>query len=138
MKKVIIIIGLILLVIGIIYRYGFIIVFWLTTPKEVGLTQNEIKLFDEIKRELNIKNIERAPKYNISNPKDTVSYSLFMKDIDCIKYNDSLKFIAKKIAKKIDHGIKLDEKVYEIGIFFECKKYSPDSVNFKFSRKDLK
>ena len=96
MKKVIIIIGLISLVIGIIYRYGFIIVFWLTTPKEAGLTQNEIKLFDEIKRELNIKNIERAPKYNISNPKDTVSYSLFMKDIDCIKYNDSLKFIAKK------------------------------------------
>ena len=136
-KKGALLISLIMLISWLLYRYGFIIILWFTTPNKEEINKNETNLFNEIKQELNISEIERAPRYNLSETKDTISYDLFLKDIDCEKYKDSLDKIAKKIAINVNKRISLNKNVYKIEIVFQCKKTPPVSLKYKFFRDDL-
>ncbi len=130
------IIALLLLGGVLIYRYGFLFIMWFTTPVQDTISKSEKHLFDEIKKELNVKDIERAPRYNLSEAKDTISYDLFLKDLDCEK-EQKLDSIAKNIAIKVHNQLSLSEKVYKIEIIFECKNSTVISVKHKFIRKNL-
>lgn len=136
-KKGALLISLIMLIIWLLYRFGFLIVLWFTTPNNEEIDRNETDLFNEIKQELNISEIERAPRYNLSETKDTISYDLFLKDIDCEKHKDSLEKIAIKIATDVNKRISLNKNVYKIEIIFQCKKTPPVNLKYKFFRDDL-
>ena len=136
-KKATLFISIILLISWLFYKFGFLIVIWLTSPNKEEINMNETNLFNEIKQELNIKDIERAPRYNMSESQDTISYDLFLKDIDCEKYKDSLDKIAKKIATNVNKRILLSKNVYKIEIVFQCEKTPPVSLKYKFFRNDL-
>ena len=137
-RKKIIVISLLFMFIVLVFRYGFVIILWMTTPKKNELSINELKLINEIKKELDVKTIDRTPRYNLTNPKDTISYSLFIKDIDCVNHKYNLKKTAQKIAQKINKNVFLHKKVYKIDIVYECSKYPPSSINYKFFRDSLK
>ena len=136
-KKATLFTFIILLIGWLLYKFGFLIVLWLTSPNKEEINNNETNLFNEIKQELNIKEIERAPRYNMSESQDTISYDLFLKDIDCGKYKDSLDKIAKKIAINVNKRISLNRNVYKIEIVFQCEKTPPVIVKYKFFRNDL-
>lgn len=136
-KLATLIISILLLISWLFYRFGFLIIVWFTTPNKEEINTNELNLFDEIKQELNIKEIERAPRYNLAASKDTISYDLFLKDIDCEKYREDLDTIAKKIATDVNKRIPLNKNVYKIEIVFQCEKTPPFSLKYKFLRDDL-
>lgn len=136
-KLATLIISILLLISWLIYRFGFLIILWFTSPNKEEINTNEINLFNEIKQELNSKEIERAPRYNLTAAKDTISYDLFLKDMDCEKYKDGLDSIAKKIATNVNKRIPLNKNVYKIEIVFQCEKTPPVSLKYKFLRADL-
>ena len=136
-KLATLIISILLLISWLFYRFGFLIIVWLTSPNKEEINTNELNLFNEIKQELNIKEIERAPRYNLAASKDTISYDLFLKDIDCEKYKEGLDTIAKKIATDVNKRIPLSKIVYKIEIIFQCEKTPPVSLKYKFLRDDL-
>jgi hypothetical protein len=60
-------------------RYVPILWFLFFTQRGDGeLRPEEIKLFEEIKKEYKITKIERTPEYNISSPKDTTHIVCFL------------------------------------------------------------
>ncbi|MFD2909859.1 hypothetical protein ACFSX9_14060 [Flavobacterium ardleyense] len=136
-KQATLFISIILLISWLFYKFGFLIVLSLTAPTQEEIDRNEINLFNEIRQELNIKEIERAPRYNIAEAQDTISYDLFLKDIDCEKYKDSLEEIAITIATRANNRISLNKNVYKIEIVFQCEKTPPISLKYKFFRNDL-
>ena len=133
-KLATLIISILLLISWLLYRFGFLFILWFTSPNKEEINTNEINLFNEIKQELNSKEIERAPRYNLTAAKDTISYDLFLKDMDCEKYKDGLDSIAKKIATNVNKRIPLNKNVYKIEIVFQCEKTPPVSLKYKFLR----
>lgn len=125
MKKNWVIISIFAALIAIIVfliNYGFLIVFWLTTPGDGELRPEEKILFEKIKKRSNASDIQREPKYHISNPKDTIAYSIIINNISCHKIinKDSLEIEALKIKSEIDK-FKLHRNFYKYEIIYECK-----------------
>jgi hypothetical protein len=119
-----------------IYRFGFILIFWLTaTPRDGELRLAEKVLFEEIKKELNAKEIDRSPRHHISNPRDTTSYEIIISEIACRKLQDSLSIIAKSIVIKANKRLKLNPKFYKYKIIFYCDDFT--SQEFLFRRDNL-
>lgn len=119
-------------------KYIPILLFVFFTNKGGGeLRPEEMKLFNEIKKELNVLEIKRTPEYNISEPKDTVSYSLFIRHIDCSINDLILKKEAAYIVFRINKYLKLDNHFYKYDIIFICKNYSRYDKTFSFLRKDV-
>ncbi|PWW25665.1 MULTISPECIES: hypothetical protein [unclassified Chryseobacterium] len=118
MKKYLII-GIIAILCLIIYRYGFLIVFWLTTPKEGTLSSSEKMLLEKIKTENHAKEVLREPKYNVDQPKDTTVYKIIVNKIPCTSDTLMLKNNASSIKKRLD-DISLHQNYYKYQIFYEC------------------
>jgi len=130
------------LTIGLVYlliRYLPIIWFLFFTQRGDGeLRTEEIKLFDEIKSKYKTTKIERTPEYDISNPKDTVTYSLFLHNLDCgNQNNEELCAFFFLLATKMNKELNLNNKFYQYDFVIYCKKSSV-RYEFKYLRKNLK
>ena len=134
-KKNIIIVLIIALAIFAIYRFGFLGVFWLTTPKDGESTKNEIELFHKIKEESKAKSVYREPKYDISQPKDTLAYRIIIFKPVCTKNQDSLKIEAQKVASFAKSSLKLHENFIRFEIFYDCS--DEPSKMFSFNTETL-
>jgi hypothetical protein len=135
-KKTKILIFIIITIGLFIYRFGFILLFWLTaTPRDGELRPAEKVLFEEIKKELKAKEIDRSPRHHISNPRDTTSYEIIISDIPCEKIQDSLSIIAKNIAIKANKRLNLNPKFHKYKIIFYCNDFT--SQEFLFRRDNL-
>ena len=120
-KKWIIIWAGIVIIAVLVIRYGFILVFWLTTPKDGELRTEELALFQKIKTDMNIDKVSREPRYKMSQPDDTLSYKLFINDVNCSKWdNRQLQYQSDKIKKEIDQ-IHLHKNFYKYVVIYRCK-----------------
>lgn len=119
---------------------SFVAVFMLTYFSSSKKIENkgEEKIFEKIKRDYHIEEIELTPNYEreIKN-KDTVTYTLYIysKGFCNIKM-DSMKKNSLKIAKEIN-SINLDSKFYQYRLVFCCKLYNPNGTAIQYLRKDL-
>lgn len=136
MKKNIIIITLISIFVFLIYKYGFLFVFWLTTPEDGELRPEEIKLFNHIKSTSKAEDVSREPKYNISNPKDTTTYKIIIYKVECNNQKDSLKKEAIKIVEKANTTLNLNSNFIRYMIIYECN--DEQSQRFSFKRNEQK
>ena len=119
MKKNIVIITVIVFLGLIIYRYGFLLIFWFTIPKNGELTSPEKTLFERIRIENQAKEVWREPKYNISGPKDTTVYKVIINKIPCTTDTLFFKKKAADIKRRLD-SIQLHKNYYKYQIFYEC------------------
>jgi hypothetical protein len=138
-KRTIVFIALIIGFIYLVIRYLPIVWFLFFTQRGDGeLRTEEIKLFNEIKSKYKTSKIERTPEYDISNPKDTVTYSLFLHNVDCANQNNeqlNASFIL--LATKMNKELNLNDKFYKYDFVIYCKNSSV-RYEFKYLRKDLK
>lgn len=114
-----IIVGIVVILGLIIYRYGFLIVFWLTTPGKGELTSSEKILLEKIKIENHAEKVLREPKYNAGEPKDTTVYKVIVDKIPCTSDTLSFKKNASSIKRRLD-SIGLHKNYYKYQIFYEC------------------
>lgn len=119
---------------------SFIAVFMLTyfsSPKRIEYTGEE-KIFEKIKRDYHIEEIERHPKYEREiKDKDTATYTLFLYSKDfCNTKPDSLRKNSLKIFKEIN-SINLDPKFYQYRLVFCCKLYNPNGTVIQYERKNM-
>ncbi|WP_347220048.1 hypothetical protein [Chryseobacterium sp.] len=119
---------------------SFVAVFMLTyfsSPKKIEY-KGEEKIFEKIKRDHHIEEIERDPKYEIEiKDKDTATYTLFLYSKDfCNTKPDSLRKNSLKIAKEIN-SINLHPKFYQYRLVFCCKLYNPHGTAILYERKNL-
>ncbi|OWP83504.1 hypothetical protein EH230_13845 [Flavobacterium columnare] len=119
----------------IIYRYGFLLILFLTSPKNGELSKEEIKLFNEIKKDINVNRIYRFPKNNISNPSDTLTYEIHIDGLKCKELNN-LNLLANEIARKANNRLDLNEKFYKYDIYIFCEDLIKN-YKFTFTRKKL-
>lgn len=122
------------------FSVSFIAVFMLTYFSSSKKIENkgEEKIFEKIKRDYHIEEIERTPNYEreIKN-KDTLTYTLYLYSKDfCNLKNDSLAKNSLKIAKELN-SINLDPKFYQYRLVFCCKLYNPNGTVIQYMRKDL-
>ncbi|BAP33574.1 uncharacterized protein CHSO_4537 [Chryseobacterium sp. StRB126] len=98
----------------------------------------EEKVFEKIKRDYHIEEIEREPKYEREiEDKDSITYTLYLYSKDfCDIKPDSLKKNSLKIAKEVSH-INLDSKFYQYRLVFCCKLYNPNGTAIQYLRKNL-
>ncbi|MGO4709815.1 hypothetical protein AB4Y90_12005 [Chryseobacterium sp. 2TAF14] len=136
MKKKIIITAIISLLIFLVYRYGFVLVFWLSTPGDGELRPEEIRLFNSIKSTSKAQDVWREPKYDIINPKDTCTYRIIIYKVKCNSKKDSLKPEALKIANEVNRKMNLDKNFVRYEIVYQCNDMQ--SQWFGFNRKELK
>lgn len=118
MKKYLII-GIIAILCLIIYRYGFLIVFWLTTPENGTLSSSEKNLLEKIKTENHAKEVLREPKYNVDQPKDTTVYKIIVNKVPCTSDTLFYRSNAFSIKRRLD-SIRLHQNYYKYQIFYEC------------------
>lgn len=88
-------------------------------------------MFEKIKKNNQAKNVWREPKYYITAPKDTITYTFVVSSIPCQKDTISLKDRAQSIRYEIDK-LKLHPNFYKFNVLYEFtdgKEY-----NFKFLR----
>jgi len=138
-KRTIVIIAMSLGLVYLCIRYVPILWFLFFTQRGDGeLRPEEIKLFELLKKEYKVTKISREPRYYISNPKDTISYELYIEDIDCNKSPDSIREMADDIAKQVNEKLFLNPKFYKYSLTFYCKKGPPLYIDFNYLRKDLK
>lgn len=122
------------------FAASFVAVFMLTyfsSSKKIE-NKDEEKIFEKIKRDYHIEEIERTPNYEreIKN-KDTVTYTLYLYSKGfCNIKTDSMKKNSLKIAKEIN-SINLDSKFYQYRLIFCCKLYNPNGTAIQYLRKDL-
>ncbi len=114
-----IIVGIVVILGLIIYRYGFLIVFWLTTPGKGELTSSEKILLEKIRIENHAEKVLREPKYNASEPKDTTVYKVIVDKIPCTSDTLFFKKNASSIKRRLD-SIGLHKNYYKYQIFYEC------------------
>lgn len=119
MKKYIII-GIVVVLGLIIYRYGFLLIYWLTTPGKGELTSSEKNLLEKIRMENHAKEVLREPKYNAAEPKDTTVYKIIVHKIPCTSDTLFFKQNASSIKKRLD-SIGLHKNYYKYQIFYECE-----------------
>lgn len=119
-KKNIIIVLIITLVILAVYQFGFLGVFWATTPGDGEISEQESKLFQKIKIESRAKSVYREPKYHISEPLDTVAYRIIISKPICNKNHDSLKNRAEIIASEAKSNLKLHKNFIRIEVLYQC------------------
>ena len=118
MKKYLII-GIITVLCVMVYRYGFLVVFWLTTPGKGELTSSEKILLEKIRIENHAEKVLREPKYNAGEPKDTTVYKVIVDKIPCASDTLFLKKNALSIKRRLD-SIDLHKNYYKYQIFYEC------------------
>ncbi|RXM52408.1 MULTISPECIES: hypothetical protein [unclassified Chryseobacterium] len=122
------------------FAASFVAVFMLTYFSSSKRIENksEEKIFEKIKREYHIEEIERNPKYEREiKDKDTVTYTLYLYSKDfCNLKTDSLTKNSLKIAKELN-SINLDPKFYQYRLVFCCKLYNPNGTVIQYLRKDL-
>ncbi|MDH6252782.1 flagellar basal body-associated protein FliL [Chryseobacterium sp. H1D6B] len=129
-KKTIIISILLVVLVVLVIRYGFVLVFWLTTPKDGELRPAEKVLFEKIKKEDNAKDVWREPKYNMTSPKDTITYRLIVNGIPCLEDTLALKNKAQDIRTEIDK-LKLHKNFYKYQVLYECVDGKEYTYSFK-------
>lgn len=132
-KKNIIIVLVVTLVIFGIYRFGFLGVFWLTTPGDGEISATETALFQKIKEESKAKSVYREPKYDISEPNDTLAYRIIVFKPICTKNQDSLKVEAQKIVSQANSSLNLHKNFVRFEVFYDCSD-EPSKI-FSFDRK---
>ena len=135
-KKNIIIVLIITLAIVAIYQFGFLGVFWMTTPGDGELSKAEVELFKSVEKGSKAKSVYREPKYNISEPKDTLAYRIIVFKPICTKNSDSLKIEAQKIASQANSSLNLHKNFVRLEVFYDCSD-EPSKV-FSFDRSSLK
>lgn len=118
-RSLLILIGIVI-IIALIIRYGFLIIFWFTTPKGGEISQNEKILFQKIKNENKATNVWREPKYNIINPKDTIVYRIIINNLPCTGNTLNLKSNSLKIKERI-YSLNLHKNFYKYDIIYQCK-----------------
>ncbi|MBT2622086.1 hypothetical protein [Chryseobacterium sp. ISL-6] len=127
-KWILIILGALVLIFLII-RYGFLLVFWLTTPNGGELSLKEQVLFERIKADMHVDKISREPKYDMAKSGDTVTYKIFVNNIKCDQWNDQqLQGESNRIKKEIDN-MNLNKKFYKYTVIYRCK----DGEDMRFS-----
>ncbi|MGU3375456.1 hypothetical protein [Chryseobacterium sp. M5A1_1a] len=119
---------------------NFAAVFMLTYFNSSKRIENtgEQRIFEKIKKDYSIENIERTPEYErqIKN-KDTATYTLYLySKSNCDIENDSLKKNSLNIVKEIN-SIHLDSKYYKYRLVFCCQSYNPNGAAIQYLRKDL-
>jgi len=134
-KKNIILVLIITLAIVAICRFGFLEIFWMTTPGDGELSSSEKEFFQEIQKESKAKSVYREPKYAISEPKDTVAYRIIIFKPICTENQDSLKVEAQRIASQAKSALNLHNNFIRFEIFYDCSD-EPSKV-FSFDRKAL-
>lgn len=139
MKKKIFIITAIGLFLYSCFRYMGLFIFWLLTPGDGELRPAERILFEQIKKESNALDIWREPKYHISNPKDTVTYRVIIRNREAKKTinKDSLKNEANKISIKLENSLNLNSKFINYIIHFESSGEYGYDVSYKFKRIEI-
>lgn len=100
--------------------------------------KREEQVFEKIKSDYHIEEIERDPKYERQiKKKDTVTYTLYLYSKDfCNIHPDSIGSHSLKIAKEINQ-INLDPKFYQYRLVFCCRLYNPTGPTIQYLRKDL-
>lgn len=135
MKKGILLVGVLgLFFILLILKYGFMIVFWLTTPKDGDLYKEEILLFEKIKIKHRAERVLREPKYNLSASHPQSFYRIIISRIPCNSINDSvmLKSDADSIYNETSKFI-IAEKFPQKEVMFICK--SGEEIRFFYPKK---
>lgn len=130
-KKTLIIFALLIIFIVLLIRYGFIIILWLTTPRDGELRTDEKILFQKIKKDDRARDVWREPRYNITAPKDTTTYTIIVKDIPCQKDTTGLKDRAQRIKSEIDK-LNLHSNFYKYEVLYKCS--DGKEYNYKFLR----
>lgn len=130
-KKTLIIFALLIIFIVLLIRYGFIIILWLTTPRDGELRTDEKILFEKIKKNDRARDVWREPKYNITAPKDTATYTIIVNDIPCQKDTTALKDRAQRIKSEIDK-LNLHSNFYKYEVLYKCS--DGKEYNYKFLR----
>ncbi|MGE8554583.1 MAG: hypothetical protein ACN6OB_11700 [Chryseobacterium jejuense] len=122
------------------FATSFVAIFMLTYFSSSKRIENngEEKVFEKIKRDYHIEEIEREPKYEREiEDKDTITYTLYLYSKDfCNIKPDSLKKNSLKIAKEVSH-INLDSKFYQYRFVFCCKLYNPNGTVIQYVRNNL-
>ena len=139
MKKIIIIFSIIILSVFLFFRYAGLVIFWLVTPGDGELRPAEKILLEEIKKESKALDVWREPKYHISNPSDTTTYRIIIRNQESktIVNKDSLKIEATKISIKINKRLNLHPKFINYLIHYESSgDFGYDEI-FKFKRREL-
>lgn len=102
------------------------------------ITHGRNKTFNEIKSKYKTTKIERTPEYDISNPKDTVTYSLFLHNVECGNQNkEELNTSFILLATKMNKELNLNDKFYKYDFVIYCKNSSV-RYELKYLRRNLK
>lgn len=130
-RKIIVSLLICITLIFLIIQYGFLGVFWLTTPKDGEMTKREKEVFEKVKKLTNAKEVWREPKYHISSPKKPASYRIIVNDIQCNNDSARLKNEAQTIFKN-SAELHLHENFTKIEVFFQCNE--GNDILFSFNR----
>ncbi|KQS93085.1 hypothetical protein [Chryseobacterium sp. Leaf394] len=130
-KKKLIIFTFLVIFIVLLVRYGFLIVLWLTTPGDGEMTLNEKVLFEKIKKDTQAKDVWREPKYNMTHPKDTTTYTVVVNGIPGHADTISLKDKAQSIRSEINK-LNLHPNFYRYHVLY--KSTDGKEYYFKFLR----
>jgi len=129
-------------IVGILYLIiTFFIVSWInyfSNPRRIEALPKEKILFERLKKEYGFNSIERSPETEkkLLEPKDTLTYTLYISKIDCNNNFKEIELKSQDIADEINK-LKLNSNFYQYEIVFYCEKYPPTSFKFKFLRKKI-